>query len=458
MHQHSPSMSRAGTYSLSDGDTAPASASPPTAAAASSIGSWTLAHASGVSQRLAADNYYGQRDVHGRPHGRGLRLTPAGDVIGAACGEWRDGILQQQAQVWRGRLPNDAPLAERAKAASLLYPDGSFYVGDLSASRQAEGQGARYLVDGSELRGSWRAGQLDGPGARCVWAFGARYEGCMAAGKKHGLGVFTHSDGSIHEGEFADGKACGFGMKWDRTGRLVQCGRFADDQLVEEGPVPRSKIAQGTMLSEAAKRGALLYPNNCYYQGDLDSSFVPHGSGCMYRADGSEMMSGQWTRGRLQGMGRRIESGGDRYEGEFVDSKAQGLGRYSWPDGRVYEGEFHADKSAGLGVAWNAAGQVIACGRWADDHPLQPPCAVPRTKIPVGTFLSAHAKTASLLYPDGGYYIGSTNPQLQRHGLGSMYAAGGASFVTGVFRDDIQLTPAEVAMLAAGTLSPTGAR
>ena len=88
-------------------------------------------------------------------------------------------------------------------------------------------------------------------------------------------------------------------------------------------------------IRPAAKRGALLYPNSCYYQGDLDSSFVPHGSGCMYRADGSEMMSGQWTRGRLQGIGRRIESGGDRYEGEFVDSKAQGLGRYSWPDGRT---------------------------------------------------------------------------------------------------------------------------
>jgi len=54
----------------------------------------------------------------------------------------------------------------------------------------------------------------------------------------------------------------------------------------------------------------------------------------MYRADGSEMMSGHWTRGRLQGIGRRIESGGDRYEGEFVDSKAQGLGRDSWTDGR----------------------------------------------------------------------------------------------------------------------------
>lgn len=54
------------------------------------------------------------------------------------------------------------------------------------------------------------------------------------------------------------------------------------------------------------------------------------------------MMSGQWTRGRLQGIGRRIESGGDRYEGEFVDSKAQGLGRYSWPDGRFPRLRFRA--------------------------------------------------------------------------------------------------------------------
>ena len=124
MHHHSPSMSRAiaGTFSVSDGDTAPPS-SPPTAAA-SSIGSWTLAHASGVSQRLAADNYYGQRDVHGRPHGRGLRLTPAGDVIGAACGEWRDGILQQAAQVWRGRLPPDAPLPERGQWRGRGEEDG----------------------------------------------------------------------------------------------------------------------------------------------------------------------------------------------------------------------------------------------------------------------------------------------------------------------------------------------
>jgi hypothetical protein len=80
----------------------------------------------------------------------------------------------------------------------------------------------------------------------------------------------------------------------------------------------------------------------------------------MYRADGSEMMSGQWTRGRLQGIGRRIESGGDRYEGEFVDSKAQGLGRYSWPDGRVYEGQEIIAKANSGGSAVDA---VVGAGR-----------------------------------------------------------------------------------------------
>jgi hypothetical protein len=43
------------------------------------------------SRKLAADNYYGQRDANGLPHGRGVRLAPDKKIVDRQCGHWECG-------------------------------------------------------------------------------------------------------------------------------------------------------------------------------------------------------------------------------------------------------------------------------------------------------------------------------------------------------------------------------
>lgn len=61
-----------------------------------SAGTWLHTRADGSLQQLSADNYYGQRDARGLPHGRGIRLTPLGAIICRQCGQWADGQNQIQ--------------------------------------------------------------------------------------------------------------------------------------------------------------------------------------------------------------------------------------------------------------------------------------------------------------------------------------------------------------------------
>lgn len=107
---------------------------------------------------------------------------------------------------------------------------------------------------------------------------------------------------------------------------------------------------------------------------------------------------------------------------------------------------------------WDKHGALFECGRWANDK-LVAECAVPLSLLPEKRCLSEQgqscartldraivapavalplrlsvvpsapsvaAKTASLLFPDGGYFVGAINAQSQRHGFGRMFSKGGA--------------------------------
>jgi hypothetical protein len=125
-----------------------------------------------------------------------------------------------------------------------------------------------------------------------------------------------------------------------------------------------------------------------HFVGDFTADFLPHGEGTQHRADGSEWASGQWRDGKQHGRGKFAFPHGDRYEGDFVDGRTSGLGTYTWAVGNVYEGEWADGQRSGLGVQWAKEGRMSECGRWANSR-LVESCPVPRSKIPVGKFLSA---------------------------------------------------------------------
>jgi hypothetical protein len=118
-----------------------------------SAGTWLQARADGSLQQLSADNYYGQRDARGLPHGRGIRLTPQGAVICRQCGQWADGVLLKERSVARSLLPAYTPLAERVLSADLLLSDGSFYVGSLNAHNLPHGQRNQKQIERTQMPG-----------------------------------------------------------------------------------------------------------------------------------------------------------------------------------------------------------------------------------------------------------------------------------------------------------------
>ena len=93
------------------------------------------------------------------------------------------------------------------------------------------------------------AGRLQG--AASEWSASGLFEGEFVDGQRSGLGTETGLNGQLFEGEWADGRRCGLGIQWDQAGRVIKCGRWADDKLVEQRPVPRSKLPVGALLSAA---------------------------------------------------------------------------------------------------------------------------------------------------------------------------------------------------------------
>lgn len=47
-----------------------------------------------------------------------------------------------------------------------------------------------------------------------------------------------------------------------------------------------------------------------------------------------------------------------------------GYGRMTWPDGQTYCGGFKRNKRCGRGVQTAADGEVVHCGLWENDHPV----------------------------------------------------------------------------------------
>ena len=134
---------------------------------------------------------------------------------------------------------------------TLLLPSGGHYVGEFNAQHQPHGQGVEYQANGSEAAsGQWHNGELHGCGKRSLPS-GHRCEGEFVAGKMNGTGAFTWVNGRVYEGEFRADVSSGLGVEWTAKGKVAKCGRWADDELVESRPVPRSKIPVGKFLSAA---------------------------------------------------------------------------------------------------------------------------------------------------------------------------------------------------------------
>lgn len=190
---------------------------------------------------------------------------------------------------------------------------------------------------------------------------GNTYEGQMSKGVPHGFGKLIHSDGSITEGFFEEGKpvhirrivpngtmyqgdikdgaAHGYGLEIDGNGNATECKTWVKGE--PEGYVQR-KDAAGTLLFDGTiTKGKKSGPCN-WYDDKLRCRHV-----------------GEFVNDVLEGKGKRIYDNGLAYEGLFKGGVETGKGVMTFVDGRKFDGEFVNGKANGKGKLTTDTGKTI---------------------------------------------------------------------------------------------------
>jgi hypothetical protein len=320
------------------------------------------------------------------------------------------------------------------------YPyDGGMYTGALNEAGRPHGRGKLKLPSGVEVSGEWIDGLLP-------------------------VGVLTNpalSDSLHYEGELEKYTRHGKGMEWRlEDGEINRWGKWEMNLLVAECPVPRSVITEGAFLAQEDMLSKLEFIMNdgtaARYEGERNADGEPEGEGNMINAKGEivrgttwlkgaqdgpgffihidgEKFTGHFKNGFKHGYGSHLFSDGELYEGHFRMNRKHGTGKQRWDDGYIYEGMWSHDEQNGWGIEYTKSGKISACGRWKDSE-LKEWHAVPRSVIPVGTYLNEKAKSADLLYSDGGYYKGEVNSSYEAHGKGILYTASNSIVQGGLFQ------------------------
>lgn len=160
----------------------------------------TAAPAPAVDARTRTDGFvpfvggrYAGELRNGRPHGRGTFVADDGAkyVGGFADGRFEGSGRQEypDGRVVEGRWSND-----RAVDATLIYPDGSRFAGEIARGLPS-GPGTLTLADGTRQTGRFRDGALQGTGLQ-VSRDGRAYAGPFVDGRPHGEGVCSGAGGA----------------------------------------------------------------------------------------------------------------------------------------------------------------------------------------------------------------------------------------------------------------------
>ena len=256
------------------------------------------------------------------------------------------------------------------------------------------GERTMKFVNGSEYRGSWKDGKLDGRGTYVgedgyvyegEWKYGKRhgtckenfpdgmkFEGEYLEGCRHGRGKLTWPNGSVYEGDFVNGKREGKGVqKWrDQDGALYKYdGDWLNDKqhgsavLAYGGEAYDIESRFGSVIlmqpHEKARR-TFTFPDKSYYDGEVgdveeQEEMCFHGSGSRWWEDGS------------------------KYNGEFVLGSREGWGEFLWPNGSRYEGEWKKGMPHGRGF-FRTGDKIHAV--WHEEGKLQSSAPVAKLRVP----------------------------------------------------------------------------
>ena len=169
-----------------------------------------------------------------------------------------------------------------------------------------------------------------------VYFFSARsiYIGEWKEGNMHGLGTFTHYDGSKKTGIFKHGK------DWDTTwygslGNVIK--------TFSKGKILLGKKYKGILFSRKSGGEFSWFQTKTNisdgnYEGKIKNG-KPNGLGKVIFSNG-ESYEGTWKEGELNGQGTYQSSDGTKYIGKWINGKYHGKGTLTYSDGLRIVGEF----------------------------------------------------------------------------------------------------------------------
>eukprot|EP00759_Apiculatamorpha_spiralis_P012696 PhF_6_TR19640/c0_g2_i1/m.28655 len=168
--------------------------------------------------------YEGERNTAGKPHGKGKVTWGADDI--SYEGDWVDGYSQGEGTAYWGGGDG-----------------GGKYVGTWHRGFP-HGRGTS-MENGNTYTGEWVNGQPHGNGM-IVTAKGARYEGQWVHGERNGEGQSTDAKGTTYKGQWKDGKPHGKGMVVGKRGERYE-GQWENGAFHGEGTMwlPDGTVRQG---------------------------------------------------------------------------------------------------------------------------------------------------------------------------------------------------------------------
>jgi len=241
-------------------------------------------------------------------------------------------------------------------------------------------------------------GQMHGRGKH-TYSNGVTYEGTFEHGERHGKGIITDQFGAVSESHWQHGKQHGLCTILHANGKSFH-GIYEHGKLISGRGLLRS-FQQGALFEgewiAGKKQGPFIVTYNTIetFTGIYENNIAVSGVGTLKSRNGASM-TGTWTDGRINGMGKLVYPDGSVYEGELVQNikhgkgmwrssrgayysgswengKTHGSGVLTYPNGTTYTGEFRHGQKHGKGVI-TSNGKCIAKGTWVND--VKAPAAI----------------------------------------------------------------------------------
>lgn len=175
------------------------------------------------------------------------------------------------------------------------------------------------------------------------------YEGQFKNDIKNGKGIAFDSEGyQVYEGDWINGIKIGAGVNFDRNGNIIFQGEFRDDR--RNG------------------NGREIYPNGKIQWSGKYVNGYRTGKNIEYYENGTVKTEGVWKRGLL--FGNTMEyypTGILQFEGEFSEGARNGPGKQYYENGALhYEGSYSNGLFHGYGILYNIDGCRLCEGEFVN--------------------------------------------------------------------------------------------